>query len=91
MLIVPLATISLGQLVSLFDNGVEFTVCCGDKANECPDQETCAIRAVWNVVSVGVQTHLDGVFLDKILDSYPEDDDGVVLNAMRPRSPIVSS
>ena len=71
-LIRPLAEISLGTLVQLFDNGVEFAVCCGDKSNDCPNQESCGIRAVWRDVSARIQRELDAVSLEDIVRGYPE-------------------
>lgn len=70
-LVTPLARISLGQLVTLFDDGVEFAVCCGDKSNECPNQNCCEIRGVWKSVSRTVQDQLDAVTLETIITRYP--------------------
>jgi Rrf2 family protein len=66
----PLKKISLGLLVQLLDNGVEFAVCCGDKANECPNIETCANRATWKAISAKFQKELDAVSLDAIMKQY---------------------
>lgn len=85
MLTVPLRDISLGRLISLLDNGVEFAVCCGEKANECPNQGVCEIRAVWDGVSAGVQRQLDAISLESILCRYPFADGRVVLNTMQPK------
>ncbi|MDL2328355.1 Rrf2 family transcriptional regulator [Desulfosarcina sp. OttesenSCG-928-A07] len=79
-LLVPLEHISLGKLVLLFDSGVDFAVCCGDKSNECPNQDECGIRSVWKAVSRNVQQHLDGIFLDVILRQYPNGPNGILLN-----------
>lgn len=79
-LLVSLESITLGKLVSLFDNGVEFAVCCGDKSNDCPNQPECAIRSVWNDVSGEVQRHLDGISLHTILQRYPKGEHGIILN-----------
>jgi len=38
--------VSMGQLVEWFDEGVEISVCHGEKANECPRREHCQTRAV---------------------------------------------
>lgn len=83
-LLVSLETISLGKLVSLFDDGVEFAVCCGDRSNECPNQSVCGIRNVWKVVSDDVQRHLDAVSLKTILQQYPQGLNGAILNTFRP-------
>lgn len=70
MLAVPLEQISLGRLVRLFDNGVELTVCCGEKSNECPNRSRCANRAAWDDISAIVQEQLDGVALDQVYQKY---------------------
>jgi Rrf2 family protein len=64
---VPLGDISLGRLVDLFEDGVEFFVCCGDKANDCPNQSVCANRAVWRDLSANIQADLDAIPLDSLL------------------------
>jgi len=64
---VPLGDISLGRLVDLFEDGVEFAVCCGDKANDCPHQHTCENRAVWRKVSAKIQAELDAIPLQSLL------------------------
>jgi Rrf2 family iron-sulfur cluster assembly transcriptional regulator len=83
-LLVPLAKISLGKLVTLFDDGVAFAVCCGDKSNECPNQAGCDIRNVWRTVSHMVQEQLDAISLDAILRQYPTGAHGVILNTPHP-------
>lgn len=70
-LVRPLSAISLGALVEMFDDGVEFAVCCGDKSNDCPNQETCGTRAVWRAISAKIQAELDAVSLESILRQYP--------------------
>ena len=67
---VPLGDISLGRLVDLFEDGVEFAVCCGDKANDCPNQHDCENRAVWRKVSAKIQEELDAIPLDSLLRHY---------------------
>ena len=64
---VPLEEISLGRLVDLFEDGVEFAVCCGDKANDCPNQSVCENRAVWRKVASKIQAELDAIPLDSLL------------------------
>ncbi len=65
-----LKDISLGQMVTFFDEGVEFAVCCGDKANDCPNQKTCKTRAVWYEISAKIQNELDAISLETILLQY---------------------
>ena len=36
-----LSDISLGKMIALFDEGVRFIVCFGEKSNDCPRQNTC--------------------------------------------------
>lgn len=79
-LLVPLADISLGDLIRLFDDGMEFAVCCGDKANECPNQNACEIRCVWNAVAARIQRQLDSISLEGILKQYPQGVHGPILN-----------
>lgn len=76
----PLTDVSLGDIVSLFDGGVAFSVCCGKKANACPNQDTCQIRAAWTTIGKSVQDHLDTVDLYSILCKYPQDREGFLLN-----------
>ena len=83
-LLVPLAAISLGSLVALFDEGVQFAVCCGEKSNDCPNQDGCEIRAVWNTVSDEIQKQLDAISLESILKQYPVGVHGVILNTFLP-------
>ena len=85
---VPLHKISLGKLVSLFDNGVEFFACCGDKANECPSRTECGIRNVWKTVSQNVQSHLDAISLDAILQQYPTESRGTMLKKFDPHESV---
>ena len=71
-LLVPLAEISLGQMIALFDDGVRFGVCYGDKANECPNQKDCLISSAWGSISKMVQEGLNTISLWSILQEYPE-------------------
>lgn len=70
-LVRPLAEISLGDMIMLFDGGVEFAVCCGEKSNDCPNQDTCETRSVWRGVSALIQKELNSVSLEAILRQYP--------------------
>ena len=67
---IPLGDISLGRLVELFEGGVEFSVCCGDKANDCPNQNFCVNRTVWRELSAKIQKELDVISLDSLLRRY---------------------
>jgi Rrf2 family protein len=69
-LAVPLAEITLGRLVEIFDGGVEFFVCSGKKTNECPDKHNCAMRSVWNGLSDRLQRKLNSISLEEIFQEY---------------------
>jgi Rrf2 family protein len=64
---VPLSKISLGKLITLFEGGVQFAVCHGDKANDCPNQTICERSSVWRKISAKIQTELDSISLGEIL------------------------
>lgn len=66
----PLSDISLGKIIGLFDEGVRFVVCFGEKSNDCPRQDVCETRSVWKTVSDRIQKELDTVSLESILDQY---------------------
>lgn len=70
-LLVPLTEISLGKMIALFDDGVQFAVCYGDKANECPNQHDCRISTVWGLISQEIQEGLNKISLWNILQGYP--------------------
>ena len=73
VLLVSLTEISLGQMIALFDDGVRFGVCYGDKANECPNQKDCVISSAWGSISKMVQEGLNSISLWDILHEYPKD------------------
>lgn len=75
---VPLTQISLGDIIRIFDEGVEFAVCCGDKANDCPNQNTCDTRAVWRTVSSQIQQELDKICLHDIFQQLPAANSGTL-------------
>ncbi|CAK7017941.1 MAG: HTH-type transcriptional regulator IscR [Desulfovibrio sp.] len=87
-LLVPLEKVSLGKLVDMFDDGVEFAVCCGDKSNECPNQAACDIRNVWQAVSREVHRQLDAIPLAAVLRRYPKGADGFILNTFHPEDAL---
>ncbi len=65
--------ISLGQMIALFDNGVRFVVCFGNKSNNCPRQSVCETQSVWKTISNRIQHELDAISLADILDEYRQD------------------
>lgn len=72
-LIRNLDAISLGEMIALFDDGVRFVVCFGNKANNCPRQSVCETQSVWKTISDRIQHELDSVSLADILDEYRKD------------------
>jgi len=66
-LVRSLEEISLGELVTWFDDGVEFSVCCGDKANDCPHQAICETSCTWREVSSHVLGVLNTISLHSVL------------------------
>ena len=60
----PLKAISLGGLLALFDEQVEFTICQGEKSNDCPNLANCTTRATWQNVSNKIQAELETYTLD---------------------------
>ena len=54
-------SISLGDLVRIMENGVQLSVCSGEKANECPRQEQCPSRKVWRGISSAIEQHLETI------------------------------
>ncbi|MDR2503419.1 MAG: Rrf2 family transcriptional regulator, partial [Deltaproteobacteria bacterium] len=67
---VPLEKVSLGKLLEIFDNGVQFAACYGDKTNDCPNIPVCPRRGNWKDLSARVQKMLDGVCLAEVLDGH---------------------
>ncbi len=66
----PLSAISLGDMIELFDDGIHFIVCFGNKSNDCPRQSVCETRSVWKTISDRISRELGNVSLESILDQY---------------------
>ncbi len=66
----PLSEISLGDMIDLFDEGIRFVVCFGNKSNDCPRQHICETRSVWKTISGKIRQELGKVSLESILDQY---------------------
>ena len=66
----PLVDISLGKIITLFDDGIRFVVCFGNKSNDCPRQSVCETRSVWKTISDRISQELDTISLASILDQY---------------------
>lgn len=71
-IIKPLSEISLGDMIVLFDNGIEMSVCSGEKSNDCPNQEFCETRTAWSSVAELIQTQLNTVSLETVLHKLPK-------------------
>lgn len=59
--------ISLGEVVRLMEGGIMLTVCCGDKANDCPRKDGCLTRRAWMQVSGILERELDSISLSNLL------------------------
>ena len=88
----PLSAISLGKMIELFDEGVRFVVCFGEKSNDCPRQNGCETRSVWKTISGQIQKELDTVSLEAILDQYREENTEakpVLIHCLNRKSDII--
>jgi len=63
----PAGDITLGEVIRLMEGGINLTVCCGEKANDCPRKDGCLTREVWLRVSRTLEQELDSVSLSKML------------------------
>lgn len=59
--------ITLGEVVRLMEGGIQLTVCCGDKAGECPRKDGCLTRKAWVQVSRTLERELDSITLSNLL------------------------
>ncbi len=88
----PLSAISLGKMIELFDEGVRFVVCFGEKSNDCPRQNVCETRSVWKTISEQIQKELDTVSLEAILDQYRQENmeaKPVLIHCLNRKSDII--
>lgn len=88
----PLSAISLGKMIELFDEGVRFVVCFGEKSNDCPRQNVCETRSVWKTISGQIQKELDTVSLEAILNQYREENTEakpVLIHCLNRKSDII--
>ncbi len=63
----PAEAITLGEVVRLMEGGVLLSVCCGEKANDCPRKEGCLTRRAWLRVSTSLEKELDSITLATLL------------------------
>lgn len=63
--------IALGDVVRLMEGGVYLTVCCGEKANDCPRKEWCLTRRAWLQVSKSLENELDSITIEVLLNGDP--------------------
>ena len=59
----PAEEITLGEVVRLMEGGIHLTVCCGEKANNCPREDGCRTRRAWIKVSRSLEQELDAITL----------------------------
>lgn len=59
--------ITLGEIIRLMEGGITLTVCCGEKANDCPRKEGCLTRNAWMKVSKTLEQELDSITLSALL------------------------
>lgn len=67
----PASDISLGEVVKLMEGGIQLSVCCGEKANDCPRKDNCLIRRAWLQVSHTLEQELGSITLDSLLHEEP--------------------
>lgn len=65
----PAEEITLGEVVRLMEGGIMLTVCCGEKANDCPRRDGCLTRRAWMQVSGSLERELDSITLAALLHS----------------------
>lgn len=63
----PAEDITLGEVIRLMEGGISLTVCCGEKANDCPRRDGCLTRKAWMQVSRTLEQELDSITLSKLL------------------------
>ena len=59
--------ITLGEVVRLMEGGIMLTVCCGEKANNCPRRDGCLTRKAWVQVSRSLERELDSITLSTLV------------------------
>ncbi|WP_084515935.1 RrF2 family transcriptional regulator [Desulfovibrio cuneatus] len=71
----PASDISLGEVVRIMEDGIQLTVCCGEKANSCPRKSGCLTRKAWLHVSRTLEQELDAISIERLLH-----EDAICLN-----------
>ena len=61
--------ITLGDVVRIMEDGVCISVCCGEKANDCPKQDDCENNRCWHIVSQGIERELDKTTIAMIVQA----------------------
>ena len=82
----PAEDITLGEVVRLMEGGIHLTVCCGEKANNCPRKDGCLTRRAWVQVSTSLERELDSITLAGLVHGEqvcPEDDGGKEASAAK--------
>ena len=63
----PAEAVTLGEVVRLMEGGIKLSVCCGEKAEDCPRKENCLIRSAWVDASEALERELDAISLASLL------------------------
>ncbi len=91
----PADAITLGEVVRLMEGGIHLTVCCGDKANNCPREAGCLTRRAWLSVSHSLEKELDSISLATLLHEdhvCPEESAlGAVLKTSPQQDAVISA
>jgi Rrf2 family protein len=59
--------ISLGDIVRVMEGGVNFTICYGERVNDCPEAGGCPSFASWENLGRNLEKALDSFTLDDLL------------------------
>jgi Rrf2 family protein len=63
--------ITLGGIVRVMEGGINFTVCRGERVNECPQVDACPSFHAWENIGRELEKALDSLTLDDLLsDRY---------------------
>lgn len=65
----PLEEISLGLLITIFEQGVQLGVCHGRQGSRCSNIAECPSVSAWQGVSAKIQKELDNMFLSEIFQA----------------------